>query len=197
MPEYSANMISHSFWQDEFTLYIDFLNDDFTDAEIRKMAVEDNCFQQKTEARSIDTYRTLKRRIGSLDDDYLELYPSLDVSNKKLVNIISIMLMDKLFDEFMYEVFREEIMLGDSMLHDYEIEAFFTRKQVESDQVANWSDQTITRLTGLFKTFNRNAGLMIDKGSYDEIVRPFLDFRLEDLLQEKKQFRQLASLTGR
>jgi len=197
MKKYSAGMVSHSFWQDEFSQYIDLVNDGLSREEIKCKSVEDNYFQQSSVNRSTDVFNTLTRRVFILDESYIEAYPTLQLSDKKLVNLMSIIKTDKLFEEFMYETYRDELIVGDAKLHDYEVAGFFNRKQQESEQVAGWTDQTIKRLTGVFKTFVREAGLMKNQGNYDEVIRPFMNYQLEDLMNASNDKKILAIFLGR
>jgi Putative inner membrane protein (DUF1819). len=75
--------------------------------------------------------------------------------------------------------------------------AFLVGSNKKIAQVANWTDQTITRLTGIFKTFIREAGLMKDHGEYDDVIRPFMDYRLENLMRINKDNRILSIFLGR
>lgn len=197
MPRYSAAMVSHSFWFTEFQAYVELLNTGLSEADIRVKAEEENYFKQKTAARTHDLLLILKKRLDTLDQDYFSLFASLDINNQKLVNLVSIMNMNRLFSEFMYEVYRGELILGDARLHEYEIQEFFNQKRIENAQIASWTDQTAKRLAGVFKTFCRESGLLKGRGDYDEVRRPMLDLRLEDLLQEKHADRNLAVLLGR
>lgn len=197
MKKYSAGMVSHSFWQDEFSQYIDLVNEGLSADEIKYKSIEENYFHQSSKARSKDLNNVLKRRVTKLNQDYIKLYPSLQLTDKELVNLMSIMKLNSLFEEFMYETYRDELIVGDAKLYDYEVESFFSRKQQENAQVANWTDQTITRLTGIFKTFIREAGLMKDHGEYDDVIRPFMDYRLENLMRINKDNRILSIFLGR
>ncbi|CAJ2235488.1 DUF1819 family protein [Companilactobacillus paralimentarius] len=197
MKKYSAGMVSHSFWQDEFSQYIDLVNEGLSADEIKYKSIEENYFHQSSKARSKDLNNVLKRRVTKLNQDYIKLYPSLQLADKELVNLMSIMKLNSLFEEFMYETYRDELIVGDAKLYDYEVESFFSRKQQENAQVANWTDQTITRLTGIFKTFIREAGLMKDHGEYDDVIRPFMDYRLENLMRINKDNRILSIFLGR
>lgn len=190
-------MVSHSFWQDEFSQYIDLVNEGLSADEIKYKSIEENYFHQSSKARSKDLNNVLKRRVTKLNQDYIKLYPSLQLTDKELVNLMSIMKLNSLFEEFMYETYRDELIVGDAKLYDYEVESFFSRKQQENAQVANWTDQTITRLTGIFKTFIREAGLMKDHGEYDDVIRPFMDYRLENLMRINKDNRILSIFLGR
>jgi len=190
-------MVSHSFWQDEFSQYIDLVNNGMSVEDIKKKSIDENYFQQSSRARSRDLFNILKRRVSSLDQSYIENYSILQLSDKKLVNLMSIMNINELFEDFMYETYRDELIVGDAKLHDYEVAGFFNRKQQESEQVAGWTDLTIKRLTGVFKTFIREAGLMKDQGDYDEVIRPFMNYQLEDLMTANNDKKILAIFLGR
>ncbi|NLR09719.1 MULTISPECIES: DUF1819 family protein [Lactobacillaceae] len=197
MARYSASMITHSFWFNEFSQYLALRSQGISDDDIRLMSVEENYFQQRSTARARDMVRTIKRRVSVLDEDYFDLFPSLDLANQKLINLISVLKINQLFDDFMYEVYRSELLLGDAKLHSYEVEAFFNQQQVANEQISKWTEQTIHRLAGTFKTFLREADLLEDQGDFDLVKRPLLDTRLEILLQSKGATRQLAALLGR
>lgn len=197
MAQYSASMITHSFWFNEFSQYLELREQGISDDDIREMSVGENYFQQQSKARSLDMVRVVKQRVDTLDDDYFDLFPSLDMANQKLVNLVASVKCNQLFDDFMYEVYRSELLLGDAKLHSYEVEAFFNQKQVDSPQIAAWTEQTVRRLSGTFKTFLREADLLENQGDYDLVKRPLLDTRLEFLLQTKGATRQLAALLGR
>lgn len=190
-------MVSHSFWQDEFSQYIELINEGLSVDEIKEKSIEDNYFHQSSKARSKDLNNILRRRVTKLNQDYIDIYPSLQLADKKLINLMSIMKVNNLFEEFMYETYRDELIVGDAKLYDYEVGSFFSRKQQESEQVASWTDQTITRLTGVFKTIVREAGLMKDQGEYDDVIRPFVDYRLEDMMRVNKDNRILSIFLGR
>lgn len=190
-------MVSHAFWLNEFSQYVGLVDDGISKEEIKVKSLEDNYFKQSSKARAKDMFNILSRRVESLDEDYWELYLKLDVTSQKVVNLIAIMNNNQLFKEFMYEVYRDELIVGDAKLYNYEIESFFNQKIQENEQIAKWTDVTIRRLMGVFKTFNREAGLLRDQGKYDDVIRPVIDYRLEDLLVTKRNNEMLAILLGR
>lgn len=197
MAKYNAHLVAVSFWFNEFSQFIDLLNQGKSLEEIKTISVEDNYFKQSSKLRTLEMFSQLKQRTDTLNGDYFELFTSLDIPNQKIVNLISVINMDKLFSEFMYESFRNELLLGDSKLYDYEVQSFFDRKQAEDDQVASWTDETITRLSGSYLTFLREAGLLEDKGEYDDVIRPLIDIRLQDVMRDNNENVALASLLGR
>lgn len=197
MLQYSATLIGHSFWFQEFSRYIDLLERNLTPEDIQDMAIEDNYFQASTVSRANKMIHALRRRAASLDVDYWDLFPLLDVANQKLVNLLTVMFTDRLFNEFMYEVYRNELLLGDAQLHQFEIEAFFNQKQLENPQISHWTPQTVHRLESAYRSFLREADLLVNQGSYDTVNRALIDTRLITLLRSKGVNQELASLLGR
>jgi hypothetical protein len=60
--------------------------------------------------------------------------------------LLSIMKTDRLFFEFMHEVFKEKFILGDFILKDIDINNFFDIKKTQSETVSKWTDIIITKL---------------------------------------------------
>jgi len=197
MPQYSATMVSHSFWFHEFSQYLSLREQGNSDADIRNLAVTENYFQQQSNARALRMFQTLKRRINVLDEDYFDLFFSLDLANQKLMNLSASLQLDPLFDDFLYDLYRNELILGDAKLYPYEVDAFFHQKQIENPKVATWTEQTVKRLANTFKVFFREAGLLENQGDYDLVKQPLLDTRLEVLMHTKGLTRQLSAFLGR
>ncbi|MCW3779302.1 DUF1819 family protein [Levilactobacillus namurensis] len=197
MPQYSATLIGYSFWFREFSQYLALLDQGVSPTEIREMGVEDNYFQEPTTSRAVKMLQSIQRRVETLDADYRDLFPQLDLANQKLLNLLTVMFSDPLFNDFMYDVYRSELLLGDAKLHAYEVEAFFNQKQLENPQIAHWTLQTVHRLASAFQSFLREAGLLENHGDYDAVQRALLDTRLMMLLRAKHANRELASLLGR
>lgn len=197
MPQYSATLTGHSFWFREFSQYLALVEKGVSTADIREMSIDENYFQESTASQATKMIRAVQRRVATLDVDYLDLFPSLDLSNQKLMNLLTVMFSDRLFNEFMYEVYRSELLLGDAQLHQYEIEAFFNQKQLENPQIAHWTPQTVRRLESSCQSFLREAGLLVDREDYDQVNRPLIDTRLMMLLRSKRADRELAALLGR
>ena len=78
---------------------------------------------------------------------------------------------------FMYEVVREKMIIGTSVLTDADIRIFFKDKQAQDENVAIWTDQTLVRLGKSYKTHLFEAGLLDDNMRAEErkILKPILD----------------------
>lgn len=196
MKEYNAGIVSTAFWYDEFRQYVKLLNEGLTVEEIRQKAIEKNIFLSSTTSRAKRMIGAVSRRVASLDDHEKELFDALDIPNQKALNMIAIMNTNKLIREFMYETYRNELILGDNVIEPHEYVAFFNKKQSESAEVAAWTDQTVHRMKGIIHTFLIDAGLVVEEDGKDYIKRLQLNRRLRQLFINKGQQRIIDSLTG-
>ncbi|NLE04318.1 MAG: DUF1819 family protein, partial [Crenarchaeota archaeon] len=157
---YSAGMVKLSFWFLEFKKMVTLVNSGMEFDEIKKLNLESNIFAAPTQARAIQMYNTISMRLKALDRSFYNLFDQLDVSNQKLLVLISIMASDTLFFDFMYEVFREKLIIGMNEIADRDVNVFFKDKQSQNDRVAKWTDYTLKRLGDCYKTLLMEAGVL-------------------------------------
>jgi hypothetical protein len=124
------------------------------------------------------------------------LFEQGDIATQKLIAIIAIMKSDGLFHDFMYEVFREKLIIGNCELADSDLRVFFKHKQLQSGKVANWTDYTLKRLGTCYKTMLMEAGLTEHSLGARKILKPLLDKSLEQALRANNMESILHALTG-
>lgn len=196
MKEYSAGIVSTSFWYDEFRQYIKLINSGMTTAEIREQALNLNVFLASTNARAKRMIGALSMRANSLSEDELKLFDLLDISNQKALNLVAIMKTNKIIKEFMYEVYRNELIMGNNVIESHVYTAFFNKKQSENAEIAAWTDSTVKRMKGIIHTFLIDAGLIVERDGRDYIKRLQLNRQLRQLFIESRQQVIVDSLTG-
>lgn len=198
--KYNAGITSHALWLQEFKLGVSLYLDGKSADEIKAASDEENIFQMTTADRAKRASRNIVRRITSLPVSVIEIFPHLDISNQKLVALLSMMLTNPLVDDFVYEVYRNEIVLGDRILEPREVRAFFIKKQMESEQVSVWTDKTTRRVMNAVLSILRDAGLLRKPTSNiangDEVLKPYLSFDLVNVMKETGLTRELAALGG-
>lgn len=194
--EYSAGMVKLSFWFSEFRQVASLLNEGRTLPEIRMLNLAENIFAAPTQARAIQIFNTVSARIKVIDASLYEQFEDNDIATQKLINLIAIMMSDSLFFDFVYEVYRENLIIGKPQLADSDVRIFFKDKQLQSDKVAGWQDYTLKRLGICYKTMLLEAGLIQRSTGETEIIRPILDVRLERCLQDNGMELVVHALTG-
>ena len=194
--EYSAGMVKLSFWFSEFRKVIQLLNSGKTFTDIKKINIEENIFSAPTQARAIQIFNTVSTRVKGLDQSFYTLFEKSDISNQKVIALIAVMQGDSLFFDFVYEVYREKLIIGVDELADSDLSIFFKDKQLQSDKVAKWKDYTLKRLGSCYKTMLMEAGVTDRaKGSW-KIFKPILDKSFEDCLKANGMEVTLHALTG-
>ena len=184
--KYSAAAVKFSLWFMEFRKEVQLLVDGNSFEEIKEMCKNQNIFGATTPARSATIYSTVTARIKSLDSSFYPLFIDSDVSTQKMFAISAVMAYDTLFFDFMYEVFREKLIIGNDELENSDYRIFFKNKQAQDEKVASFTDATITRLARSYKTHLYEAGLLDDqtRASVRKINKPILDPVLKHWLDD-------------
>lgn len=194
--KYTSGEISHSFWQKEFSIAIELHLQGKTPEEMRRLSIEENVYNQPTERRKALVAQVMNKRIMHSNDKLLTIFNGLSNDNQRLVNLCAIMSTNQLLHDFVIEDFRNEIILGDATIENREWLKFFRRKDTESNDIANWSDETKNRMSRLIKTYVREAGLTKYENQVDKIQFHLLDFKLVDTLNELGHSDYIAAFTG-
>lgn len=194
--EYSAGAVKHSFWFMEFRKVVQLLSEGKTLDEIKKLNQEENIFGAPTVMRSTQIFNTVSARIKMLDESFYPVFVTSEVSTQKLFNLVATMAYDTLFGEFVYEVIREKMIIGNDEFADSDIRVFFKNKQLQDEKVAEWTDATLKRLGACYKTLLYEAG-MTDKGKEcRKILKPILDPVMANWLKDHDMELMVKALTG-
>jgi hypothetical protein len=194
--EYSAGMVKLSFWFSEFRKVVNLINEGSKLSEIKSLCLEENIFTAPTQERAIQIFNTVSRRVKSLDQSFYPLIEKSDVSTQKIIALIAIMMTDSLFFDFIYEVYREKLIIGSDELADSDVRIFFKDKQLQSEKVAEWTDYTLKRLGTCYKTLLMEAGLTDRTSGSRKILKPILDNKLEQCLKDNGMELMIHALTG-
>lgn len=194
--EYSAGAVKHSFWFMEFRKVVQLLSEGKTLDEIKKLNQEENIFAAPTVMRATQIFNTVSARIKMLDESFYPVFVTSEVSTQKLFNLVATMAYDTLFGEFVYEVIREKMIIGNDEFADSDIRVFFKNKQLQDEKVAEWTDATLKRLGACYKTLLYEAG-MTDKGKEcRKILKPILDPVMANWLNDYDMEIMVKALTG-
>lgn len=193
---YSAGLMSQSFWFLEFKKAVKLRQDGLGYDEIKKKCIEENLFGAATENRVKRMAGYIVNRLKMMDDALVQLFISSDLATQKLINLIAILRADRLFFEFVYEVYREKVILGIDCLEDADVNVFFTRKETQSDLIAGWKESTKKHLRSCYLNFMTDANLLTIMEKKKSITPPILDIALERYLKSVDEEAMIKVLTG-
>lgn len=195
--EYSASIMSAAFWYLETRITAEYLLEGLTKEEIMDLSLNENIYQVDSERRKKELVRMCYRRLDGFSEELLEYFINSDFNAGRLIVLISILTTDRLFFEFMYEVFRQHIILGNYKLTRSDYKVFMLNKSAQSEIISNWEEKTKKRVMSNFRQFLSESNLINTEGEDDIINVPFVDFRLRDLLEgDEKLVPYLKAVTG-
>lgn len=194
--DYSAGLMSQSFWFLEFRKVVRLRREGLAYEDIKKKCIEENLFGAAKEYRALRMAGYIITRVKAMDDAMAELFESSDLATQKLINLIMILKTDRLFFEFVYEVYREKVILGGETMEDFDVNIFFTKKETQSDLIAGWKDSTKKHLRSCYLNFMTDANLLTVVNKRKTITPPILDITLERYLKAADEEVLIKALTG-
>ena len=157
---YSAGLISQSFWFVEMKKVIKLIDDGKSEEEIKKMCIDENLFGAAKEYRAKRIYGYIWNRAKRLDKTLIDLFCTSDLATQKVINLIAILRSDRLFFEFMFEVYREKYTWYSSNRRR-RCKYFFKNKEITKvEDIAAWTDGTKRRLRSIYFNYLTDANLL-------------------------------------
>jgi hypothetical protein len=194
--EYSAGIVSKGFWFLEFKKYLELLKNGNNENEIKKMQDEENIFSAPSKDYGKRIISEINKRIKVLPKEIKELFFESDTGTQKVINLLSIMGTDKLFFEYVYNSYRNELLLGTKEYNPGIVMKFLKEKAEQNEEVAKFSETTLKRMQGTYGNYLKEAGLLEEKNKEILYGKVYLDYELEKLLRENNMEIYIKTLKG-
>lgn len=195
--KYSAGIMAQAFWLIEFKKVVQLIEEGKSRDEIKRMSVEENLFGAPNPYRTERMFGYLYNRAAAMDEELRKLFLSSDVGTQKVINLICVLSQDRLFFEFVYEVYREKAYLGIETLTVGDINIFFHEKSLQDEGLANWTDPTLKRVNADYRKFLTEVGMLRPMSKNEYTISPlFLDYGVEQYLTSTGKTAMLKALTG-
>ena len=193
---YSAGLMSQSCWFVEFKKIVQLIAAGKTEDEIKAECLENNLLGAVKECRAKRMYGYLINRARMLDEELVQLFMEGDLGTQKLINLVAILRGDRLFFEFLFEVYREKAILGQPELEDQDVNVFFRNKENQSELVESWNDSTKRKLKNCYLLFMAETGLLRVEKKIRSISTPIVDSRLAAYLERSGDHALLVAISG-
>lgn len=193
---YSAGLVSQSFWFVEMKKIVKLIDEGKSEEEIKKLCIEENLFGTTKEYRAKRIYGYIWNRAKKLDKSLIELFCNSDLGTQKIINLVAVLRSDRLFFEFMFEVYREKNILGIPTIEDADVNIFFNNKEVQNNDIAKWTDETKRRLRSIYFNYLTDANLLTIVNKQKTITPPILDIALERYLDACGDGDIVKAITG-
>lgn len=168
----------------------------FSELQIAKQSFTNNIFQVNTESRKREIAAAVIKRLLILDDYLIAKMVNGSIETSKQIALYALIKTDRLFYEFMQEVYREKCLLMDFTIKDADFNIFFQRKAEQSTVVASWREYTYYKLKQVYKRVLREAGLAKRQKKALIITRPVMEKELAAHLNQIGDKPYLAAMLG-
>lgn len=164
--------------------------------EIKSKSLEENIFQLESETRKKEVASIIVARLKDLDKLIIEKIAEGNVETSKILVLYSIVKTDRLFFEFMNEVYKEKLLLRDLFLRDKDFNVFFQSKREQSEKVASWTEITFKKLKQVYVRILFECGLIENQKGDRKIKTPILESEVKEYLYKIGDKKYINSILG-
>lgn len=164
--------------------------------EIKNKSLEDNIFQLESEARCREVASIIVARLKDLDEFIIKKISEGNVDTSKILVLYAILKTDRLFFEFMNEVYKEKLLLRDFFLKDKDFNRFFQSKREQSEKVASWREVTLKKLKQVYIRILFEGGLIENQKGDRKIRIPIIESEVKEHLYKIGDKKYINAILG-
>lgn len=180
--EYKSTIKSRPYLYKETKKASSLINRGLSIEEIKGKSLEDNIFQLESEARKKEVASIITARLKSIDEHIIYSIENSNIETSKVLVLYAILKTDRLFFEFINEVYKEKILLKDLFIRDKDFGVFFQNKREQSEKVASWSEYTFKKLKQVYIRILFESGLIANQKGDKEIRVPIIENEIKEYL---------------
>lgn len=180
--EYKSTIKSRPYLYKETKKAASLVNRGVEISSLKSESIEHNIFQVETETRMRELASIIGTRLKELDSYLIQKIESSNIETSKIIVMYAILKNDRLFFEFMNEVYKEKIVLKDLFIRDKDFGVFFQNKREQSDKVNSWSEYTFKKLKQVYIRILFESGLIANQKGDRQIVIPIIDSEVKDYI---------------
>lgn len=182
--EYKSTIKSRPYLYKETKTAVSLINKGFSLNKIKEESLKSNIFQVESETRMKEVASIITTRLKGLDDFLFDKIESSNIETSKAIVLYAILKNDRLFFEFMNEVFKEKIVLKDLFIRDKDFTSFFEEKKIQSIRVNSWSEYTFKKLKQVYIRILFESGLIENQKGERKIIIPIIDNDVIDYISK-------------
>ncbi|MBC2457315.1 DUF1819 family protein [Clostridium beijerinckii] len=180
--EYKSTIKSRPYLYKETKKAAILLNSGLKINELKVKAIEENIFQVESEARMKELASIITTRLKELDAYLINKIENSNIETSKIIVLYAIIKNDRLFFEFMNEVYKEKLLLRDLFIRDKDFNMFFQNKRQQSEKVDSWTEYTFKKLKQVYIRILFECGLIENQRGDRKIKTPILESEVKDYI---------------
>ena len=180
--EYKSTIKSRPYLYKETKKASSLVNEGLDVDYIKEKSLQDNIFQLESEARKKEVASIITARLKDLDKQIIYSIENSNVETSKVLVLYAILKTDRLFFEFINEVYKEKILLKDLFIKDKDFHCISQNSREQSEKVASWSEYTFKKLKQVYIRILFESGLIVNQKGDREIKIPIIESEVKDYL---------------
>lgn len=180
--EYKSTIKSRPYLYKETKKASSLINKGLKIDDIKEKSLEDNIFQLESETRKKEIASIITSRLKAVDEYIIDKIENSNIETSKVLVLYTIVKTDRLFFEFINEVYKEKVLLKDLYIRDKDFGVFFQNKREQSEKVASWSEDTLKKLKQVYIRILFESGLIVNQKGDREIKVPIIEGDVKDYL---------------
>ncbi|MCD7808715.1 MAG: DUF1819 family protein [Erysipelotrichaceae bacterium] len=180
---YKAAITSTLLWVQESRKTAEYIVQGLSRAELCALSRNDNIYMAPSDDRKRRIASVTYDRIMTLPKELQQLLSTCDLDTAKQIVLLSVMLNDDLFHDFMVEVYKEKIILGEKTLVNNDVRIYLDNKRLTYESVQKISEVSLKKIAQTYVKFLLEAGLLNNRKECI-IQYQYVDATLEDILRK-------------
>jgi len=195
MKKYKATITSTLLWVQESRKTAEYILKGLSRKELCALSRSENIYRAPSDDRKRRIANTTFDRIMLLPIELQQLLGDCDFDTAKLIVLLSVLLSDDLFYDFMFEVYKEKIALGSKTVDSNDVRIYLENKRLLHESVQKISFASLKKIEQTFIKFLLEAELLNNKKEC-KIQYQYVDYKLEKVLQKYGYSDFLFMITG-
>ena len=191
--KYNGGLTAEQFLFFEIRIVAKLYLQDMSQESIIAFVKKDNLFQYPTERQVSRMTRACYKRLDALNNiDLVEALATAPNEIAKQINLYAIMRYSRLVREFMINIIGEKFREQDFSFTRKDLNMFFSHLKEQNDEIARWSDNTISKLKQVLTKCLVEIK-MLDNTGDTTLNSILISEELESGIKENNDFEALAA----
>ena len=196
MENYSAKLTGEPFLYRETKILGKYILDGYDIKSLKQKNIDENLIQYKSKNSIKRVNSAIFRRIGIMNEKMLNEFVYGDLYVSRMILLYTIMKTDRLVKDFVFEVYRNNILLLKDFIEDYEIKNWLDDKIASSSTLSNTSSLTQQKLKQVLTKIMVDSGLLVKNKDKYKIVIPIYSQKFEEMLLENNDIEYYRAIGG-
>ncbi|WCK54747.1 DUF1819 family protein [Aneurinibacillus sp. Ricciae_BoGa-3] len=194
MENYSSGFTSERLFKTEMKMMLSLRLEGTSEDNIRKKIIEENLFQKRSMGAIQSTLAMVTRRLKVIDGTLANFFLHSSRFDEQAILLYSFLQTYQFPLDFVIQVVRYAYEFERKVVTNESIQAFFERKEEESEIVYAWSEQTKKKLRQIMLLFFTECGLLMQEDKWYVATPIPISKELKEYTVEKAPLLLLVTL---